>query len=363
MTNYPQCLQAWFAQQPDSYRAKPGAVVINTLDNPGWSLKVSLDGTRLGGVVLPEFSPKKGEANWFSRHSDGKVFCAYGGPLNLIDILKEFVEWSKASLAAPSAAAGSRADEPALGTEIDMLQQWFSSRCDDGWGEDGGGPEIVSTAEGGWRLAVHLSGTDLQGCCLPLTYSGHVRAEVYREKFTAVCPNHCMQEMAGFFLNWYSERVVALKIKVGDVFEFRTKRGRSVAQVTHFHPHDFGLSLLRVYDLAAENDSGQGLVLSDMIPRFSCFCPLQQSVNSGEVRRAHHLPVPFDMQTFPVFRNGYSIDNHSKIDNWWLWDGGKEQRVGMLEPGQRRLPIKETVSLGLLLERIEAGWKPESDYR
>jgi hypothetical protein len=50
-----------------------------------------------------------------------------------------------------------------------------------------------------------------------------------------------------------------------------------------------------------------------------------------------------------------------KVDNWWLWDGVKEWRIGKISAEQRKLSFREVVNDTMLRERIEEGWTPESD--
>jgi len=50
-----------------------------------------------------------------------------------------------------------------------------------------------------------------------------------------------------------------------------------------------------------------------------------------------------------------------KVDVWWLWDGQEEWKVGDLTAEQRRLSIRGVWNDTLLRDRLESGWRPETD--
>ena len=74
---------------------------IDTLDNPGWSVTIDLDGTSL---EEKKFSPVaygvEKEAversdDWIHCYVEGKKFVARGGPHKLDEILQIFLRWKE----------------------------------------------------------------------------------------------------------------------------------------------------------------------------------------------------------------------------------------------------------------------------
>lgn len=51
--NVPRDLQTWYASQCDGGSEHAFGITIETLDNPGWTLKVQLTDTKLEGATFP----------------------------------------------------------------------------------------------------------------------------------------------------------------------------------------------------------------------------------------------------------------------------------------------------------------------
>ena len=64
-------------------------------------------------------------------------------------------------------------------------------------------------------------------------------------------------------------------------------------------------------------------------PSFSSFYSLGPSVRHALTAIVGKVAVPASLTAFPLFRAG-AIPNPQtgKVDNWYLWDGEKEWRVG-----------------------------------
>ena len=149
------------------------------------------------------------------------------------------------------------------------------------------------------------------------------------------------------------------KLKIGDIIEIEVAKGLAYAQYTHKH-RQYG-ALLRVfgglYDVRPNNFAA--LVKSK--PTFMCFFPLNVAVDQGIVSIVDNVALPTEAKAFPVFRAGVTDPSTHKVGVWWLWDGEKEWRVGDLTAEQRKLSIRGVWNDTLLVERIEAGWTPETD--
>lgn len=147
----------------------------------------------------------------------------------------------------------------------------------------------------------------------------------------------------------------------GDVIEIPTSNGLAYALYTHRHekPPKYG-ALLRVFErIYPTRPDSLDTVVSDRV-RFSTFFPLAAALRQGIFEVVGHLPVPAELQPFPVFRGGNADPKTKKVKVWWLWDGERETRVGELTPDQRHYPLLGVWNDTMLIERIEQDWRPEN---
>jgi Immunity protein 53 len=57
-------LQAWFQAQCDGDWEHQGGVIIETLDNPGWQVSVTLAGTSIAGATLKRRAIHRDDLDW-----------------------------------------------------------------------------------------------------------------------------------------------------------------------------------------------------------------------------------------------------------------------------------------------------------
>jgi hypothetical protein len=122
-------LECWYASNCDGDWEHDFGVGIETLDNPGWSVTIDLEGTNLEGIAYETLERNKSEVDWVRCWVEGKHFRGVGDPTKLREILRVFVEWAKASKQdrlrppdPPSEAERQQAEDEAfwasLGSEI-----------------------------------------------------------------------------------------------------------------------------------------------------------------------------------------------------------------------------------------------------
>ena len=88
-------LQEWYSQQCDEDWEHQYGISIDTLDNPGWHVRISIRETYLEKSVYDDYENEKSSNDWiFCRKKDG-FFEGFGGVFNLIDILTTFREWAE----------------------------------------------------------------------------------------------------------------------------------------------------------------------------------------------------------------------------------------------------------------------------
>lgn len=86
-------LQGWFARQCDGDWEHGSGVVIETLDNPGWSLRIDLDGTTRQLTPFERVEVHRSEHDWCVAWVDDSAFHAACGPLNLGEAIHLFRAW------------------------------------------------------------------------------------------------------------------------------------------------------------------------------------------------------------------------------------------------------------------------------
>ncbi len=87
-------LTAWYAAQCDGDWEHGLGVDIGTLDNPGWRVRVNLEGTALEGRERERSEVHRTEDDWVVTWLEGGSFHAACGPFNLEEALTAFLEWA-----------------------------------------------------------------------------------------------------------------------------------------------------------------------------------------------------------------------------------------------------------------------------
>lgn len=151
------------------------------------------------------------------------------------------------------------------------------------------------------------------------------------------------------------------KPEIGDIVVVETRNGLAYAQYTHKKPM-YG-ALIRIFDkIYQEAPADLSEVLNQPV-RFSIFFPLTAALSKGICKVVANEQVPTSLKEFPVFRAGIPNPTTKKVDDWWLWNGDQEVKVGKLTQDQLKLPIRGVWNDTLLVDRIESGWRPEFDSR
>lgn len=87
-------LMRWYEGQCDGDWEHVYGIAIDTLDNPGWSLRIDLNGTQLDGQIFERRTHKyEEEADWWSCWTEDNQFHGAGGPQQLGPMLRVFRDW------------------------------------------------------------------------------------------------------------------------------------------------------------------------------------------------------------------------------------------------------------------------------
>ncbi|MEV6358378.1 immunity 53 family protein [Streptomyces hydrogenans] len=88
-------VQGWYAAQCDGDWEHEWGVRIDTLDNPGWSVRIDLEETALAEHVFPRLDITRGEDDWVMAWTSDLAFRAACGPGNLTEVLRLFRRWAE----------------------------------------------------------------------------------------------------------------------------------------------------------------------------------------------------------------------------------------------------------------------------
>ncbi|SRR5258708_36281531 len=86
-------LESWYASQCNGEWEHGYGVKIDTLDNPGWSLKIDLRGTKKQNSALDRITIERTETDWLQYWTEKKQFHLRCGTLNLSEAVDIFVKW------------------------------------------------------------------------------------------------------------------------------------------------------------------------------------------------------------------------------------------------------------------------------
>ncbi|QDT02732.1 hypothetical protein K227x_11100 [Rubripirellula lacrimiformis] len=89
-------LQQWYQSHCNGQWEHSNGVSIETLDNPGWSLRIDLSGTEYSGRKLDRIDNgiSSAKRTWTARWIENDQFCAAGGPSTLPSLIESFFEWA-----------------------------------------------------------------------------------------------------------------------------------------------------------------------------------------------------------------------------------------------------------------------------
>jgi hypothetical protein len=86
-------LQGWYVTQCDGEWEHEYGMSIETLDNPGWFLKIDLQATAMDGRTFPQHEVHRSEHDWLIARVVDSRFEVACGPLNLSEAIHQFRIW------------------------------------------------------------------------------------------------------------------------------------------------------------------------------------------------------------------------------------------------------------------------------
>lgn len=93
MTNNLLWLQQWFFDQCDGDWEHMQQIKIDTVDNPGWSIRIDLLETSLEKEIFNRIQIERTETDWLICRVEDHTFMGSGGVFNLDEIIEIFKNW------------------------------------------------------------------------------------------------------------------------------------------------------------------------------------------------------------------------------------------------------------------------------
>lgn len=85
-------LQQWYADHCDDDWEHTYQIKIETLDNPGWVLRIDLGDTDLHNLEVERVIDERSETDWVQYEVKERQFIACGGIFNLEEMIGLFFE-------------------------------------------------------------------------------------------------------------------------------------------------------------------------------------------------------------------------------------------------------------------------------
>ena len=87
-------LADWYSSNCNGDWEHQYGIRIDTLDNPGWSVRIDLSGTALESKLFERVETERSSGDWLHCRVEKFTFMAWGGPSNLEEMLRRFLDWS-----------------------------------------------------------------------------------------------------------------------------------------------------------------------------------------------------------------------------------------------------------------------------
>ncbi|MHA7966704.1 immunity 53 family protein [Paenibacillus sp. CAU 1782] len=88
-------MEEWYERQCNEDWEHTNGIKLDTIDNPGWVLEISLEETELEEKYFKQIDIERSETDWIHCRVENWVFKGYGGVKNLQEIIRTFKEWTE----------------------------------------------------------------------------------------------------------------------------------------------------------------------------------------------------------------------------------------------------------------------------
>lgn len=148
------------------------------------------------------------------------------------------------------------------------------------------------------------------------------------------------------------------RIKIGDVFEIKTSKGKGYIQYV-FANKTVG-ELIRVFPKQYSVDFDEVSNVVSSCDYYFVHFPLKAALKKEIVKFVENYPVPSEVK-LPEQMRSRKVDKDGNFVSWQIVDYSTWQRTNVekLSSSDKKLSPWGTWNDTLLVERIEEGWTPE----
>ncbi|WP_194844933.1 immunity 53 family protein [Candidatus Rhabdochlamydia porcellionis] len=203
-------MQQWYQTYCNGNWEHDLRIHLETLDNPGWSLTIDLEDTKLASKNFQEIEDiDRSEEDWISCEVKNTKFEGRCGVENLPGILKVFRHWAENEPFDLTLENIKITEESIEEDDFLWLQQWYQSYCNGDW-EHTYGVCLKNTANPGWSLTINVEDTDLeyanfQQIKIDQSEQDWIFCEVKDMQFEARCGAKNLPEVLKVFRHWAME--------------------------------------------------------------------------------------------------------------------------------------------------------------
>ena len=203
-------LQQWYQAHCNGNWERDCRIHLGTLDNPGWSLTINLEGTELENKNFQKIKDTdRSEEDWTVCRVENTKFEAYGGVENLPGVLKVFRYWTENKPFDFTLGNTKIAEESIEENDFSWLQQWYQDYCNGDWEHDRR-IHFRNVDSPGWSLIINVEDTDLeyanfQQIKIDRSKQDWIFCEVKDMQFEAKCGVESLPEVLRIFRHWAVE--------------------------------------------------------------------------------------------------------------------------------------------------------------
>lgn len=150
------------------------------------------------------------------------------------------------------------------------------------------------------------------------------------------------------------------KIKLGDIVEVPLTRGFAYVQYVYCDKKSHG-DLVRVFP---GKFNKRAKSLDDVVSQqdlYCCFFPVTKAVQLELVEVVGSADIPRRYRKLPASKVYFeNIETGEKT--WFIFDGkGQRRKTERLSTEEKKYPMRQVLSIQVLVERIENDWLPEHE--
>jgi Immunity protein 53 len=90
-------LQSWYQARSNGTWERSHGITIESLDTPGWLVKIDLEGTPLEGQAMAAVEREISQSDWLVCRVERNCFCGQGDPGKFLAILEVFRAWAEST--------------------------------------------------------------------------------------------------------------------------------------------------------------------------------------------------------------------------------------------------------------------------